>query len=64
MRKYFGRVVCGSLPYVLLFVFSGCATNQIAPAPRPSYIEKVGTNPKIGESATAPVGGLIFSQFK
>lgn len=64
MREYLNCVVHGSLPFLVLLVVSGCATHQIAAAPSPSYIEKVGMTPKIGELATAPVGGLMFSQFK
>ena len=64
MWECLSRVLPKSFSLFWLMVVSGCATHQIAPAASPSYIEKVGMTPKIGESATAPVGGLMFSQFK
>jgi len=47
---------------VTLFAFVGCSTLNVDVVELP--IEKVGTAPLLGEKATAPVGGVVFSQFK
>lgn len=62
------EVIWKAIAALLLLFQAGCATTQpqvIAPRP-PSilYADKVGTLPKIGDLSHAPVGGVMFSQFK
>ena len=50
------------LPILLLSLVAGCATVSVAPPPASS--ERAGIKPSIGERSTAPVGGLVLSQYK
>lgn len=49
-----------TLAVFIACVLSGCATINILD----TSVERIGAVPKIGDSATAPVGGVVYSQFK
>ncbi len=49
-----------TLAVFIACALSGCATLNIID----TSVEKTGATPKIGESATAPVGGVVYSEFK
>lgn len=44
------------------FAVTGCATVQVSPASIAT--EKIGQLPPLGSQAAAPVGGVVFSQFR
>jgi hypothetical protein len=51
-----------SLIVVLFLLLSGCATVKVAEQSKVDA--KIGSEPKIAEQAEAPVGGVVYSQFK
>lgn len=51
-----------SLVVVLFLLLSGCASVKVAEQSKVDA--KIGNEPKIGEQSEAPVGGVVYSQFK